>query len=186
MRISDLLGMLRDGVGSLRTESRQVLKLFSSAGREEAARAGEAFKDLLRSFYSEGGLTVTTMARDGATSDTAVMRTIIQPDGDLLSFVTPHCFDQPGCWQRHRAAILEKLDGFQSRVGQLKTMLTGFANLVSIVVFALGLYPVWQEGWIKTLIYMTMWSVAFVILRRLVVWAGLAWLRSRLPMPIRM
>ena len=182
MQITSILASLRAMIGSRGTEVQQALGLILPTGRRQFVQACEAFKELLQAFYVEGGLTVATGAPTPSDDGTPVIRTVIQADGDFLSFLTPQCFEHPEYWQHHLEAIQQELKRLQSRVARLEATLCGLATLFSPLPI-MGLYHIWSTslaGWLKTLLHLLAWSLLFAILRMLIHRLGLYWIRRKL------
>lgn len=125
----------------LYVEFKQVLKLLTPGGIRQFSQDCKDFKKLLHAFYVEGGLTIVTREWPTAPGDaTPAFRTVIQPDGDILSFLTRKYFKQPEYWEKHRAAIREELDNFKSGISRILTTINGLASIISILISVLLFY----------------------------------------------
>ncbi len=170
--------------GARMLEIQQALRLLSPAGWRQFAQARESFRELLQTFYVEGGLTVATGVPQASGDGPPIIRTVIQADGDLLSFLTLRCLEQPEYWKHHREAIQKELKRIQGRVARLEATLYGLATLLSPLPI-LGFYQIWSTsvtGWLKTLLNLLAWGLMFAILRVLIHRIGLYLIRRKLPL----
>jgi len=182
--IKPILVSLRVMIGQRATEVHRALGLLSPAGRRQFFQAVETFKELLQAVYVEGGLTVATGTPQAPDGSAPVIRTVIQGDGDILSFLTPHCFERPELWQHHLVVLRQELKRLQRRVARLEATLCGLATLLSPLPI-ICLYGIWNTGlagWLQTLLHLVAWSLLFAILRMLIQSLGLSWIRRKLPL----
>ena len=190
MRIQQILIFFRDLALSQVKEVLHALKILTPEGFRKFGQSRSFFKELMQVFYVEGGLAVITEAPNATNEEVPVIRTVIQPDGDILSFLTPVCFEQTEYWDLHRQAIIKELKRFKTHITQFKLMCYGLANLASVLISTLGLYAIWRDsfsfiGWFKTFLPFLVWGIMLVILRWVLPRIGFYFIRRKLPIAIR-
>ncbi len=165
--LSSLLGLLQavargalSGAAARWQDLREARDLFSGdgPGLRELPR-------LLQQLHHEGGLRV---ASDDA-SGRPVAVTVVMPDGDVVSRVSPDLIDQPALWQSHREALRRRLAPLR-QVPALSRCLSGVLTLVVYAVcgyVALGLAPAMGDG------LDALWTRAVELVRELE-WAAVA------------
>ncbi|MDX1655174.1 MAG: hypothetical protein R3310_08160 [Candidatus Competibacteraceae bacterium] len=135
----------------------------------------------------EGGLEVVTPPFPSRSRDDRHrcqrIRTVVQPDGDLLVFITGDALNDPQLIQRHQRALTrtlaalvidrQRLAGFLSRLGPLVLLATGIVSLGDLAY-----------GWVIQQVYILvagpLLALAIGLLPRLLGWLWGRKLRRRL------
>jgi hypothetical protein len=98
---------------------------------------------MLVKLYAEGGIEVCSpeekIAPSQSNGDQAFMiRTFIQPDGDVIMYVSKEVFSRPDIWRQHHEKIRNKVDCIRRLRRSVKRIWIWRIILVSILIpFAL-------------------------------------------------
>ena len=187
--LQNILGVLRDRVWLLGREVQQALRVLSPGGYRQFCEAGKDFTKLMHAFYIEGGLTVPTLPPDHVNAPPPPIRTVIQPDGDFLSFLTPRCFQQPELWEGHQLAIRQELERFQGGIETLQRTFCGWASLISTLISFVGVYPLLEPSLseiTQPLFFLLLWGGIIAILRDVFPRVFFFYLRRQLPVSLRL
>ncbi|MFQ5543895.1 MAG: hypothetical protein ACE5FY_06040 [Nitrospiria bacterium] len=180
------LSKLKYRLNALRIEFLRAIELLSPGGFRRFLKAQAIFRELWTTFYLGGGLSITTRIPSNLSEKSQGFYTVIQADGDILSFHSHNVDQQSKLWNQHRKAIHQKLTYFQEHVSFIKNIFHGWSNMIA--VFIGGLYFFSERSstqWQGTSIFMTLlWVFMLVVLRKVVLCCGLFWVRRKLPLKL--
>lgn len=131
MRASYPLKLMRDLVRGGSSDLRHLGWLITRDGRWEFSQACRSLRKAIEGFYGEGGLSFGLP--DPENSEKWMIRTVIQPDGDVLMSITPNCVYLPDLWKRHLSEVTRKMKSHHCSLERINRTFSAFSHLILLL-----------------------------------------------------